>query len=149
MKEIFRQSIVALLLTALMCSITVMFANKTRTLDWFILTFIISFISMGLPNVIFLLFIYFLKIGQIYLLKTKYLIIEIILLMSTFYLVNEAIDLIPNNIKFYHTSTVTGLRYYFQDSFIILYSFIILFLVVFIFDRIKKQIEKVNNGFTI
>ena len=149
MKEIFRQSIVALLLTALMCSITVMFANKTRTLDWFILTFIISFISMGLPNVIFLLFIYFLKIGQIYLLKTKYLIIEIILLMSTFYLVNEAIDLIPNNIKFYHTPTVTGLRYYFQDSFIILYSFIILFLVVFIFDRIKKQIEKVNNGFTI
>lgn len=149
MKEIFRQSIVALLLTALMCSITVMFANKTRTLDWFILTFIISFISMGLPNVIFLLFIYFLKIGQIYLLKTKYLIIEIILLMSTFYLVNEAIDLIPNNIKFYHTPTVTGLRYYFQDSFIILYSFIILFLVVFIFDRIKKQIEKVNNGFTM
>ena len=148
MKKIFKQSLIALLLSTLICSLTLMFLNQIKTLDIFMLLFIFSFISMGLFNVFFLLFIYLLKVGQIYLLKTKYLIIEIIMLMSIYYLVNKAIDLIPNNIKFYHTPTVTGLRYYFQDSFIILYSFIFLFLVIFVIDRIKKQIEKANNGFT-
>lgn len=133
------QFIKVFVLTSFMFSLTIFLDKGTRSIDWFLFALLITFISFGLPNAIFLLSIYFLKIGQDFFLKTKYLIIEIILLYSIHYLVNKAVLLIPSEYKFYSTPTISGLKFYFQADFIILCSFIILFIVLFLIYIIQNR----------
>lgn len=119
-----------------------MFIEKeTRSIDWFVFALIITFISFGLPNAVFLLLIYFLRIGQDFFLKMKYLVIEIILLGSIHYLVDKAVLLLPNEYWFYSTPTISRRKFYFQEDFIILYSFVILFIVLFLINKIKNSLR--------
>ena len=124
-----------------MFSLPMFIEKETRSIDWFVFALIITFISFGLPNAVFLLLIYFLRIGQDFFLKTKYLVIEIILLGSIHYLVDKAVLLLPNEYWFYPTPTISGRKFYFQEDFIILYSFVILFIVLFLINKIKNSLR--------
>ena len=140
------QFIKVFILTSFMFSLTMFIDKETRSIDWFLFALIITFISFGLPNAVFLLLIYFLKIGQDFFLKTKYLVIEIILLGSIHYLVDEAVISLPSEYWFYYTPTISGRKFYFQADFIIFYSFVVLFIVLFTIDRIKKHKTKETSN---
>lgn len=138
---VIRQFIKVFILTSFMFSLPMFIEKETRSIDWFVFALIITFISFGLPNAVFLLLIYFLRIGQDFFLKTKYLVIEIILLGSIHYLVDKAVLLLPNEYWFYPTPTISGRKFYFQEDFIILYSFVILFIVLFLINKIKNSLR--------
>lgn len=139
---LFRKILITVLLTTTMCSFTTFIDKDSRTFSWFILVFIITFISFGLPNGLFLLFMYWLNIGRDFLLKTKLLVLEIILLLTIYWTTDKAILLIPIKYKYYSTPTITGQKFAFQAGTIIFYSFVILFIVLFTIDRIKKNKTK-------
>jgi hypothetical protein len=139
LKMVLRQVIIAYLLTTTLFSLTVLIDSNTRSGCWFIFVFIINTISFGLPNVVFLLLMYWLKIGKDFLLKTKYLLIEITLLFMIHFIVNKAVTLIPIKYRLYSSPTSTGLKYAFEPQALIFYSFIFLFIVLFSIERITKR----------
>ena len=139
---VFRQIIIAFLLTTIMFSLTILFDSDTRSIGWFLLAFVITAISYGLPNAIFLLLLYWLKIGQFFLVKTKYLFIEIILFFLIFIAVDKTVLLIPIKYRYYSTPTVYGQKFAFQASAIIFYSFVILFIAIFSIEQIKRHFKK-------
>lgn len=139
---LFRQILLTVILTTTMFSLTTLIDQDTRSASWFFLAFVITLISFGLPNAIFLLLIYWLNIGRDFLLKTKLLVLEIILLLTIFWTTDKAILLIPIRYRYYTTPTITGQKFAFQAGTIIFYSFVILFIVLFTIDRIKKHKTK-------
>lgn len=135
---VIRQSITAFILTTIISLLTILLDNKTRSINWLLLGCVITAISCGLPNLIFLLLIYWLKIGQSILIKTKCLLAEIILLNLIIMAVDKTVLLIPIEYRYYSTPTEYGKRFAFQASAIIFYSFVILFIVIFAIEQIKK-----------
>lgn len=136
---LLRQVLLTVLLTTVMCSLTTFVYKDTRAGGWLILTFIISLISFGLPNAVFLLLIYLLNFGRDFLLKTKLLVFEIFCLITISWTLNKAILLIPTEYRYYSTPTITVQKNAYQAGTLIFYSFVILFIVLFIMDRIKKH----------
>jgi hypothetical protein len=138
---LLRQFIKVFILTSFMFSLTIFIDNETRSVSWFLFALVITFISFGLPNAVFLLLIYLIKIGQDFFLITRYLFIEIILLGLIHFFIDKAVLLLPSEYKFYSTPTTTGRKFYIQADYIILYSFVVLFVVLFLINKIRKRLR--------
>jgi hypothetical protein len=137
---ILKQALIAFFLTPLFFASSVFFTEDTNAMNWFILTYVITLISFGLPNVIFLLFLHWIKIGAYFLHNTYLLISEIVLLFGTFYVVNKVMVSIDPKYRF-HTEEngEQALRFPFRAEMIILNSFIVLFLVISVIHLIQKK----------
>lgn len=94
-------------------------------------------------NIAFLLILYYLKLGREYLINIKYLLIEICLFYLLIFCVDE---LINNLLKKYlfekFPNNVTSLKFYFEDSFQIVYVYFALFTVLMIIRLIVAIFKK-------
>lgn len=100
---------------------------------------IITFGYLGWFNLLFLWFLYFVKINRAWVMSYRICFVESFLFWTIFYIIRLVIDNLPHNIKFYYTQpkvengiTISNTAYticpYFSDSAQLLYVYIILFL---------------------
>jgi hypothetical protein len=61
---LIKQIIKAFILTTVLFSLVVLQESDTKSVNWFLFGLLITGISFGIPNAIFLLLIYWLKIGK-------------------------------------------------------------------------------------
>lgn len=92
---------------------------------------------IGLPNILFLLILYYTKVGKEFLLNIRLLILEICLLYITSLLTGYIIDLLPSEYKF--DQSIPGIlekRIYVSDVFQWLYTYILLFFILLFIKKI-------------
>lgn len=114
---------------------------------------IITFGYLGWFNLLFLWFLYFIKINRAWVMSYRICFVESFLFWTFFYIIRLVIDNLPNNIKFYYTQpkvengiTISNTAYmicpYFSDSAQLLYVYIILFFIALLS---KPYIAKRTN----
>ena len=101
---------------------------------------IITFGYLGWFNLLFLWFLYSVKINRAWVMSYRICFVESFLFWTIFYIIRLVIDNLPHNIKFYYTQpkfengiTISNTAYticpYFSDSAQLLYVYIILFFI--------------------
>jgi len=106
---------------------------------------ILTAVFVGLPNILFLLLLYYTKLGKEFLSNIKLLILEICLLLLCSYLVGKVVEWIPDKWKFYYEQREkydsfvieggTKIKPYLSDGFQLIYTFIILFLLLLLIKK--------------
>lgn len=110
--------------------------------QYLILGIALTLLFIALPNVCFLLLLYYSNLLKLPLENMKYLIIEICLVFLTIRTAEYLVRLLPIDVLYETTPTYTVLRPIFQTHFIYIYSFCFLFLIaVTIKMLMKKKIE--------
>lgn len=107
-------------------------------------------ISFTLPNIVFIWLMIKIKvIEKVFLKKIQTILLETFLLYSIFYLINLFIEKLPKSILFDKGSTHLLKHVYFTFYFKIGYSFIILFIFLFLYKgRLRKKFcnEKLDTS---
>ena len=116
----------------------------SSSFSFFLFSFLIIFISFGLPNLIFLLLIYYLNIGKQLVLKMKYLVIEIFLLFIIYTGIDNIHPLLIK--KVFPETSFEKINFYFDFKFELLYSFILIFVLLLIIKAIVKQDNVSTNS---
>lgn len=138
---------IALVLTSLINVVVAFIVGPVtyRFFDFVLFVGLLSAVFVGIPNVIFLLLMHYLKINREILPNIKYLILETIVLNILGETISKLLDLVPSQYKFEHTAGNTSLRIYFSPDFEILYTFIVLFIALLFIKRILG-IGKTSSG---
>lgn len=133
-----KNSLIAFVLTALISVVAAFIVGSDTYLhsDFVILAFLLVAIFGGIPNVVFLLLMHYLKISREILPNIKYLILEIIVLNIIGFTISKLLLLVPSQYRFERTAGTTSLKIYFNPTFEMLYTFIVLFIVLLLIKKI-------------
>jgi len=133
-----RNSLIAFVLTVLISvAIDFIFGSDIYLhSDFVFLSVLIVGISIGIPNVIFLLLMHYLKINRKVLSNIKYLILEISMLNIFGIVIHKLLLLVPSQYRYENIAGSTRLKIYFDPTFEMLYTFIVLFMVLLLIKKI-------------
>lgn len=136
-----KKSIIIFLLSILISLVLnlIFYPNNYHSLDYFLLLIILITLLIGIPNVLFILFVHYFKINTKILTNIKFLIAEIILLNLLYYLISKILLLVPYNYRFDISASYISLKPYFNPEFELLYTYIILFLFLIFIKKWTKR----------
>lgn len=101
-----------------------------------ILSFIAAMFLVALPNTVFLLLISVINKKNRIFYKVKFLLLEILLLLLCYKVVEWSINKIPQRYRFDVTSSSIRIKSYFASPFTEVYSYLILFIILFCMRKI-------------
>jgi len=107
------------------------FTKGSQALDLFLLM-----IGYGIPNFFFLIIV-FIFIGKEYVLKIKLMLFEVSLFYLILGAIHKIINMLPYSLTHIETPTISGQKEYITDGYLILYSFIVLFIILYFIKKLR------------
>jgi hypothetical protein len=108
---------------------------------YFVLAFILVPIFSGIPNLIFLLILYYTRLFKETLDFLLFMIVEICLLYGIHYYVHKLIIAVPAEYRFETIAGSTSRKIYFNDWFQFIYTYTILFILILLGKGITKILK--------
>lgn len=111
--------------------------------DFVFLSLLISGVFIGIPNMVFLLIIHYMKINTEILLRIKKLILEIIVLNVFYFAITKLIFFVPSHYKYNVSPSLTELNIFYGPTFALICAFTFILIILLInkkiFGRYRKE----------